>query len=349
MTPRRSVWIGMGLLTLLVAVAGGWWLQQNLVQDSREEWTGYSETVRRNPLYLAERLLIRLGRTAHSVRRLQDLPADLKTADTVLMTAPSFVLSAAETRRWLAWVAQGGHLLIRVEREHEPGQSGDHLLNALQVRSHKPEQCAPGGPSAVQPDPARPPLHVRFAGNLRLNTDGWQALAWGQGQVTLLTDLNMFANTQLDDYEHAGFLWALLQRNPDGAIWLQYQMQLPSLLQLLWERAWVALIVLLLTLLATLWHASRRLGPLLAPRADAQRRLVEHLDASSRFLWRRGAGPVLLQAARHYTLRRIQRRQGRDAEMLASALTDSDQPLNETTLLQTLRTLQRLNHPGPRS
>lgn len=344
MTRRRLVLVGISTLALLIAGGAGLWLSQNLVKHSEEVWIGYGEAAQRNPFYVADRLLTRLGRAVRSVRRPRDLPPTLDPADTVLMTIPSHMLGAAETERWLAWVDRGGHLLIGVRREHEPGQSGDPLLNALATRSHAPTQCALDQPVPVQPDPATPPLQVDFHAGLRLNGDFWRAIQWGQGQVTLLTDWGLFANGRIKDHDHAGFLWALMQRNPGGAIWLQYRMQPPSLMQLLWERAWMPLIGLILTLLAALWHYSRRLGPILAPRSGAQRRLVEHLDASSRFLWRRGAGPTLLHAARHYTLRRLQRRQPGAAEpSLTAALADSDQPLNDAALLHTLQTLQRLN------
>lgn len=344
MTRRRLVLVGLGALALLIAGGAGLWLSQNLVKRSEDVWTGYGEAARRNPFYVADRLLTRLGRAVHSVRRPRDLPSTLDPADTVLMTVPSHMLSAAETERLLAWVEGGGHLLIGVKREHEPGQSGDHLLNALAARSHRPTQCAPNQPIPVQLNPTAPPLQVQFYAGLRLSGDFWRTVPWGQGQVTLLTDWRWFTNGRIEDHDHAGFLWVLMQRNPGGTIWLQYRMQVPSLMQLLWERAWMPLTGLILALLAALWHYSRRLGPILMPRSGAQRRLVEHLSASARFLGRQGAGPVLLHAARHYTLRRMQRRPPGVAEpSLAAVLADSDQPLNEATLIHTLQTLQRLN------
>ena len=163
--------------------------------------------------------------------------------------------------------------------------------------------------------------------------------------MTLLTDMDVFTNNRLADHDHADFLWALVERRPGGQVWLQYQTMIPSLAHLLWRHAWMPLLGLLLTLLAALWRYSRRLGPLWVPRSAEQRRLAEHLQASSRFLWRHGAGPVLLQATRQYTLRLLERRRLGAAEPLAAALDDSDQPLTEHALLHTLQTLQRLNRP----
>lgn len=344
MTRRGIVAMLLGLLILVVLGGAGLWLSQNLVQRREEVFTGYGETARRNPFYVAERWLTQLGRTVHSVRRLADLPETLAAADTVLVAIPTYALSAADSQRWLDWVNRGGHLIIGVRHDHEPGQGGDHLLNAGSVRSHRAESVATQPPVPVKLNDALPPLQVRFQSHLRLNDAFWQQLPWGQGRVTLLTDIELFDNGRLLDHDHADFLWALLQHNPGGQVWLQYGMLLPSLAQLLWRQAWLPLLGLALTLLTLLWHYSRRLGPLLIPRAGEQRRLTEHLHASSHFLWRHGAGPALLQAARQYTLRRLERRQA-GAESLAAALADSDQPLSESALIHTLQTLQRLNHP----
>ena len=344
MSGRRGRWLlglALGLLALFAAVGLFLWLYENLTQHGEEVYIGFDETVARNPFHTAEQLLTRLGRAARGVRRLADLPEPLAAEDTVLVAVPTYVLSAAESQRLLDWVARGGHLIISVRHEYEPDRGRDHLLNHFAVRSHAAEPPTPE-PETVTLDAATPPFQVRFQSSLRLNEAFWRQYHWGQGRVTLLTDIGIFSNARLPDHDHADFFWALSQQNPIGQVWLQYRMLLPSLAQLLWQHAWMPLLGLTLALLAALWRYSRRLGPLLAPRAAEQRRLAEHLHASSRFLWRHGAGPTLLQAARHYTLHRLNRcRAG--LPPTAAALDDSDQPLTERELVHTLQTLQRLH------
>lgn len=342
MIPRRILVIVLGLLALLVAGGAGLWLSRNLIQRSEEVFTGFGEAARRNPFYAAERLLIRLGRSVHGVRRLADLPETPAAADTILVALPTYVLSAAESQRLLDWVRGGGHLIIGVQHPYEPGQGRDQLLDSLAVRSYRAESTSTE-PIPVRLDEAMPSFQVRFQSSLRLNEAFWQQVRWGQGRVTLLTDLELFANRRLADHDHADFLWALVECNPGGRVWLQYRTLVPSLAQLLWQRAWMPLLGLMLALLAALWHYSQRLGPIRVPRSGEERRLAEHLQASARFLWRQGVGPVMLQAARHYTLHRLARRRPGAAELLAAALDDSDQPLDEAGLIHTLQTLQRLN------
>ena len=339
-TPRRGMYLLLIGLTLLASSALALWLSQHLVQRSEEIYTGFGNAAQRNPFYAAERLLTRLGRTVSSIERLRAVPDPLPPADALLLALPSYALSAAEGQRLLDWVSAGGHLLLGVQHEYEPHQGLDHLLNRLQVRSAAAQTA--NGAVAVQLDDRLPPLQVDFRSRLRLNDAPWLQLRWGRGRVTLLSDLSVFGNWRLDEHDHAAFLWALAQQQPAGAIWLQYQTLTPSLAHLLWQHGWPVLLGLLLSLLTALWHYSRRLGPLLTPRATAQRRLGEHLRASSRFLWRQGAGPLLLHATRHYTLRRLQARHGSTAPELSGILRDSDQPLDDDALLQTLQSLQSL-------
>ncbi len=338
---RRFWWVLLTLLALLLVSGLALWLSQHLVQRDEEVYAGYGEAAQRNPVYAADRLLTRLGRTVHSVRRLDDISDPLNPADTVLLAIPTYALSAADSQRLLEWAQQGGHLIIGVQHEQEPGQGLDHLLNAFQVRSHRVEATT-SDPEPITLNDAALPLQVRFQSDLRLNDAPWLSIRRGRGRVTLLSDLGLFDNRRLADHDHADFLWALLQHNPGGAVWLQYRRLTPALAQLLWQHAWMPLLGLTLTLLAALWHYSRRLGPVLAPRASEPRRLVDHLQASSRFLWRHGAGPMLLHAARQFVQRR---RVGAPPD--AAVLDCSDQPLTERDLVHLLQTLQRLNRPAP--
>ncbi len=338
---RRFWWVLLTLLALLLVSGLALWLSQHLVQRDEEVYAGYGEAAQRNPLYAADRLLTRLGRAVHSVRRLNDVSDPLDPADTVFLALPTYALSAADSQRLLEWAQQGGHLIIGVQHEQEPGQGLDHLLNALQIRSHRVEATT-SDPEPITLNDAALPLQVRFQSDLRLNDAPWQSIRRGRGRVTLLSDPGLFDNRRLADHDHADFLWALLQHNPGGAVWLQYRRLTPALAQLLWQRAWMPLLGLTLTLLAALWHYSRRLGPVLTPRASEPRRLVDHLQASSRFLWRHGAGPMLLHAARQFVQRR---RAGAPPD--AAVLDCSDQPLTERDLLHLLQTLQRLNRPAP--
>lgn len=316
---RARWWVVAGLVGL-VLTGLGYWLSQQLIREPAYVLTGYEGEARRNWLYAAERLLVRLGREAHSVRTLAALPDPLAITDTVLLNTPGYALSAAKVEALLGWVESGGHLICTVYEDYVPGRGGDELLEALNVQVR--DVGAPTEPVAIQLAEDQT-WQVQFRGDrclddLQGNAD-WRvadehgnrllSYRWGEGRVTVLSELGLFSNNRLAEHDHADFLWQLLRlEGREGAVWLQYVPRVPSLLQLLVQHGWPMLLGLLLTLAVALWSYRERLGPVLVTREDERRRLLEHVQASGRFLWRQGEQPALLDSVRHYLEYRLERR-----------------------------------------
>jgi hypothetical protein len=107
----------------------------------------------------------------------------------------------------------------------------------------------------------------------------------GEGWLTAATSLSIWKNRRIHCHDHAYLLWLLTQ--PAGKVWLLHDPEIPSLLALLGTAfpLTCAGAVALLLLWAT--AQSLRFGPML-PGAEGERReLLEHLEASAHFLWRR--------------------------------------------------------------
>jgi hypothetical protein len=104
---------------------------------------------------------------------------------------------------------------------------------------------------------------------------------------------------------------------------------------LLVEHAPEALLGAAVCLLLWLWRASRRFGPVLAPRDRARRRMLDHVAAVGRLALR--VGPeTLIEAARRELRQRVLRRVpgGRELEgaaLVAAAVQSSGQPEAEVT------------------
>jgi hypothetical protein len=187
---------------------------------------------------------------------------------------------------------------------------------------------------------------------------------WGDGFITVISDLSVFDNSRIADYEHADFLWALLHADrPPGTVWLQYAPQVPSLLELLWQHAWMFLLALLLLLAAIIWAGNLRLGPQWLEPTRGQRSLAEHIHASGRFLWRHGNPETLLNAAREHTLLHLRRRHpnwqtlseterigqiarstGLSETSIETALSGTGSPLSAQEFQQIIRLLKRIEN-----
>lgn len=322
-------------ILLLAVSALGIWLYLNLVRETEYVQTqGYSSEANENSFLAAERLLTHLGRDAQSVRKLSGLPSELDPSDSLIFSTPSYTLSSHQVNELLTWVEQGGHMLLAPYRAYDPDQdSGSNkLFDALGVRVVllNSEIDKDWFPDKSKPDTVTLPnsentLKIIFSSDRLLHDESGQ-VRWihsdplgnrilhyqqGQGAITVLSELSLFRNGRLSDNDNADLLWHLLQLNDNtgaGTIWLQHTPQVASLLELLWRHAWMPLLGLVLTLIAILWAANRRLGPKLLVRSEARRSLLEHVQASGHFLWRQQGRATLLAAVRQRTQQQLRRR-----------------------------------------
>ncbi|PWF46675.1 DUF4350 domain-containing protein [Massilia glaciei] len=139
--------------------------------------------------------------------------------------------------------------------------------------------------------------------------EGVRVFAEGRGHVVLVPT-NYFDNQELERYDHAEALLALVRLNPRAArvLIVQHVDVLPWY-RALWNNFALAVLGAALLLALLLWVALRRFGPLLpAPRAE-RRSLVEHIDASAAWLWHaQGGRALLIDAVRDDALAALARR-----------------------------------------
>src|SRR5438105_5815256 len=131
----------------------------------------------------------------------------------------------------------------------------------------------------------------------------------GRGNVTLVSGLSRFSNYAIALDDHAEVLSALFTvYQPKGEVRIMTRLDVPSLWRWLADNATAALASAALLLAFWLWRIIPRFGVARAERGQGRRSLIEHLRAVGRFLWRRRALDVLLDAARNNLLARISTR-----------------------------------------
>jgi len=129
-----------------------------------------------------------------------------------------------------------------------------------------------------------------------------RVFAHGKGRVIFVAQ-NYFDNLNLQFYDHAELLLGLAALNQDaGPVLIVQRPDVPTWYQALWATAPLCVIALVVTLLMWAWAAVRRFGPLLPEPDLARRSLLEHVNASGRWLWKTQKGRItLLTAAREST------------------------------------------------
>lgn len=337
MVRNKLIWTSIAALLLLLAGWGMQWFFANFEQRTREVVEGMSPAAKRNPLLAAERFLNRIHVVTESVSgrdRLLNPPAE---PGLLLVYRLGVNLPAEREQALLAWVRQGGHLLITPQDvwDEETETSGNSLLDMLgaqlvlrdngQDQSDEPD-AEPSANSSDKPAPIRfqipgvdEPIAVAFSERRVLfdslghadwkveTNEGGHLLqyALGQGKITVISDLQPFSNPSIGEHDHA-LLLALLVGDQQQA-WLLYSSAMPALPILVWRQAPGLVISLLALGVLLVWSLTLRGGPVRPMGQPVRRNLMEHLAAVGGYLWRtdQAAGAFLhSQAALEQAWRR---------------------------------------------
>lgn len=201
--------------------------------------------------------------------------------------------------------------------------------------------------------PESPVTDSRITGGLQ-NSEKYQALALshGNGRVLFISDLDIWENNRLHQLDHAALLLHIAA-NKDRIIWLK-DVSMPPVSNWLWANAWQVIVSLLLLLVAAIAYAMPRRSTLLDDQHYNQHDFLEHLRASSYFLWQRKEKDHLLSPLRTELCRLLERQgalkdnasraaiaaelTGYDAEQIKIALSVS--PEDASSLINTVRLLQ---------
>jgi hypothetical protein len=350
---RNLLLIGLGLILVAVLYRIGMaWFLDNHVLEYYEERTGFEPEARRNPLLAAERYLKRVGADVESTSTTdlwRNLPAPGDAIIVYRYTPPAGEQRRQALRRW---IGGGGHLIVEADRgllvktDEDGGRTRSDtgkadLLNELGISLHEHEGALftellhSDEPIEVQFQDSEEKIKVDFNTYFYLLADdnkaepsgkvpcgkGYCLLQYevGEGMVTVVNDISFIHNRNIGYHDHALVL-ALLYPNPPKRTWLVYDVEMPSLFQLMWRHLPYALSALLVALLLWLWQKGGRLGPLLPPLEQPRRSIDEHLQASAGFLWRIDRGKQLFlgnqralkQAwfSKHFLLRSMPRNEG---------------------------------------
>ncbi|MBX9868665.1 MAG: DUF4350 domain-containing protein [Burkholderiaceae bacterium] len=131
----------------------------------------------------------------------------------------------------------------------------------------------------------------------------------GKGHIVLVAD-NYFSNQNIAAFDHAEVLLNLMRlQTASKQVQIIKDVAPTPWHELLLHALPYATASFALLLLLLLWRAMQRFGPLLPESLPPRRALLEHIDASARWLWQSAAGrDTLLQASRTATLHLMQRR-----------------------------------------
>lgn len=343
----RNLWIALAIavpISLLVV----WWLYTYEYVADEIDLPPRGEA-RYNPLYA---LKLSLQEQDVEVAATGDQgfdPEALGEAGLLLLYSDVRTISDAQAEALLDWVSDGGHLVFALPASDE-GRTPE-LLSWLGIWSQAHESCLnwklsqPVQNSSMVAEVLKKKTtdRAQLCFTQRFNADeetqaGFDWLwgnanngylfgrqSWGDGSVFIASDLGFLNNRNLDEPGRAALAWQILgPALSSGRAQLVYASNVPPMYVLIVRHGWPILLPAALALLAWLWFRNQRFGPLL-PLAEANRRaLLEHVEASGEFAYRRGR-PMALYAAVHRRLMTQMKRRdpalaALDGEALVGAL-----------------------------
>lgn len=335
MSRRAGFILAMALLLVLGLLASYVLGKLEPYEDVIEH--GPSPEVASSPYLAAEHFLRKQGIAARRAEGLEVLDGLPSEGQTLMLLADRNNMTPRQVERVLQWTANGGHLLFVAERlwDEEEGKSGDLLLDLLGVQQYMSDELDDDESSESEQEneesEAYPqltklyleneqaPAYIAFDTDFHLYDAQNRAHVWanseaathllqlyhGDGLITVLSDPWIWQNRTIDKYDHAWLLWYLSQ---DSAVTLLYHADSDGLARLLLRHFPLALLVLALLIIATLWHVGMRHGPMQAPASRARRQLEEHLRGGADFLLRRSGQHSLLKGLQQDINRRARRR-----------------------------------------
>ncbi|NOY24274.1 MAG: DUF4350 domain-containing protein [Oligoflexia bacterium] len=368
---RALILVAIGLSILAIGIAAFPRLFERVEQTDQLSPYGQART---NDWFALAQTLDKLGVPTVSRYGLGALPS----RDSVIL----LLSDQREVRRdcWQRasdWVIGGGHLVITADTlwsdvdgsAPDTGASADpaemdvieNHLGMVAVRSAATEAFLTGPQGRIRELFAPPVRALRSqvqpgAAWLASDQQAWaMRFDYGDGLVTVITSARVFDNNTLGQADHALLAWDLLQREgqpPDQVVMVLAGESL-SLLAVLWRAASPLLISALVLTLVFAWRGAVRAAPVHPAPAPARRDLMEHIEASGTWLWRRGLRDQLIEGGRAAIRRR--RSLGLaslDAASLDAASLDQDTqdaaclsgpaPSSPTEFLNLVRRMQRL-------
>lgn len=167
----RREWLISALVIVLLLAAGTWFYFNFELREERVH-VGYSAKAKKNPYLAAEDFLAQTGTRVHEIPSLLTLHTLPPTSDTLFINTPRSTLSAGLRQRLLAWVHQGGELIVvswtlaqKTEPASDAGEKKNNNRRQDMQRSSRDKtpprstRTRPGG--AAQHDALLDPLGVR--------------------------------------------------------------------------------------------------------------------------------------------------------------------------------------------
>lgn len=307
------------LLVALAAAAFALWFFNTHHKEYTDRYVGFQGEARYNDFYAAQLLLQELGVDADSVSTLTPavwLPAEDETLF-VRLNAPMVIGPQGEAL--LQWVEDGGNLIL-LPPDSQVLETDDFLSNfGFGLLQEDDAEIVEQGEDE---EPEAAATELQFDNRYEISRD-WNTFDieffegeassdviysddevivartdYGDGFLTLLALDYHFSNYQLKNDDNARLLLDVIDGDiQPNKVWIVYDTAFRPLWAVIWQAAPYAVGAAGFLLLLWLWAAIPAFGPRVTTEYHDRRSIIEHVDASGNFVWRKAGGYNLVDAA----------------------------------------------------
>jgi len=333
------------ILPLLMMCAMGvcaYWLYKNVELEKVEYQVGANEEARSNRLLASVRLLERQGFNFNVAKNRDVFSAlDVNKTGVLWIANLNELSSRQEVDEVYAWVESGGVLLtspVYAAAFDESTASGEFLakigittlsefeLDAMQENPEFSGAFENGqfdlnlSINSENSSQARIlATDMPYFKNASTNTDNTQIVvspyvihkAIGDGFITVYANANMFNNDGIDWFEHGYLLLWLTEPAKQKNLSIVFKPAAkPGLMQFIWNRFTLAILLFGVVLVGFLRWASSRLGPVEHELAPIQNNLMAHLAARGEFWYRHNYTDKVAENVQRAALENLLKRRG---------------------------------------
>jgi len=326
-------WV-IAIIVAVVTVAGGWWVVRHTEWRQEAILLPLKGEARTNPFYAAGQLIERLGGHAVNQPSLEALPP--KGSVLVLTSEYWSLFPQRRAALWhwieeggrlivpqylIEWDDQL-YQWFPVTSKYAPTEESPSSQTVPQQcpspEASYQERCPSFVARVWADDPSRAaqrfhsctldtsstlrlgdeaPKGVRPIWSLDSEDGPWaMRLAVGRGSVTVLANEYPWTRRSFIEEDHPQIWLTLLQFQAGDIVWFVTDEDAPGLFSIIFNKGWPVVIFLVLALVAAMWRAMTRFGPLVQAPQAARRSLGEQIRGTASFLLRYRHTHVLLVA-----------------------------------------------------
>ena len=326
--PMKKTALIISIIVFAIIGLSSWYFLANFKRVTKERDLPMQGEARYNPLYALKLSLRAMGQQVESHARFDFNSLQLKPGDTLLLYSPPNGLSEDQIKQILAWIENGGHLIISspslifqtddvtifTELGISPGSTDEDCFSSLAVNP-KNSSAFCGDLFYVDDTEWYSALHGDIDSGFSLGR-----MAWGDGGITIVSSLNFMNNFELKENGARQLTYQILADSiGKGRFHLIYDTDISPLWLLILKHGWTLLVPSLVLLFAWLIYCSQRFGPLQASPNPDRRALLEHISATGEYMFHRQLGHELHLAVLNMFTTRLRRRDPMTAALTGEA------------------------------